>query len=87
MARLAREMQRRAPPDPLFPVAARIDSSFNTALDTVRTHAARRPNNRADIPTGATRGDILGNRGVYEKDSRLVDALMLPFFDRIKESS
>jgi hypothetical protein len=36
MARLARGMQRRAPPDPLFPVAARIVSSFNTALDTVR---------------------------------------------------
>ena len=40
MAQLAREIQRKAPPDPLFPAAARIDSSFNTALDTVSTHAA-----------------------------------------------
>ena len=44
MARISREMQRSAPPDPLFPVAARIKSSFNTALDTVRTHAARSAN-------------------------------------------
>ena len=38
MARIAREMQRRAPPDPL---TSRIESSFTTALDTVSTHAAR----------------------------------------------
>ena len=40
MTRLARGMQRRAPPDPLFPVEARIESSFNTALDTVSPHPA-----------------------------------------------
>ncbi|KAH9027352.1 hypothetical protein EDB84DRAFT_1500330 [Lactarius hengduanensis] len=36
MAQLALEIQRKAPPDPLFPAAARIPSSFTSALDTVR---------------------------------------------------
>ncbi|KAI9443965.1 hypothetical protein H4582DRAFT_1049491 [Lactarius indigo] len=36
MAQLALEIQRMAPPDPLFPAAARIPSSFTSALDTVR---------------------------------------------------
>ncbi|KAH9059728.1 hypothetical protein EDB87DRAFT_1831890 [Lactarius vividus] len=36
MAELALEIQRKAPPDPLFPAAARIPSSFTSALDTVR---------------------------------------------------
>jgi hypothetical protein len=42
--------------------------------------------NTADITLGATRGDILGNCGVTEKDTRLIDALML-FFNRIRELS
>jgi hypothetical protein len=86
MARLARGMQRRAPPDPLFPVAARIVSSFNTALDTVSTHACARKN-RAEIPLGATRGDILGNCRVAEKYARLIDALMFSFSNRIRDLS
>ncbi|KAN0136105.1 hypothetical protein V8E53_005965 [Lactarius tabidus] len=36
MAQIALESQRYAPPDPLFPAAARVPSSFCTALDTVR---------------------------------------------------
>ncbi|KAH9023069.1 hypothetical protein EDB83DRAFT_1992577 [Lactarius deliciosus] len=35
MVDIASEIQDRAPPDPLLPTAARISSSFNTALDTV----------------------------------------------------
>ncbi|KAH9030798.1 hypothetical protein EDB85DRAFT_1962012 [Lactarius pseudohatsudake] len=35
MVHIALEIQNRAPPDPLLPTAARIPSSFNTALDTV----------------------------------------------------
>ncbi|KAI9453856.1 hypothetical protein BJY52DRAFT_1189313 [Lactarius psammicola] len=34
MVHIALEIQNRAPPDPLLPAAARIPSSFNTALDT-----------------------------------------------------
>lgn len=41
MARIALEIQSNAPPDPLFPAAARVLSSFCTALDTVSTHAGR----------------------------------------------
>jgi hypothetical protein len=36
MAQRALEIQNEAPHDPLFPAAARIPSSFSTALDTVR---------------------------------------------------
>ncbi|KAI9452888.1 hypothetical protein BJY52DRAFT_1124024 [Lactarius psammicola] len=36
MQQLALEIQNEAPHDPLFPAAARIPSSFTTALDTVR---------------------------------------------------
>ncbi|KAH8986573.1 hypothetical protein EDB86DRAFT_2954862 [Lactarius hatsudake] len=35
MVDIASEIQDRAPPDPLLPTAARISSSFTTALDTV----------------------------------------------------
>ncbi|KAI9443938.1 hypothetical protein H4582DRAFT_1807523, partial [Lactarius indigo] len=35
MAQLALRIQTKAPPDPLFPAAARIPSSFSSALDTV----------------------------------------------------
>jgi len=35
MVNLALEAQNRAPPDPLLPAAARIPSSYNTALETV----------------------------------------------------
>lgn len=41
MAQIALELQRYAPPDPLLPAAARVPSSFCTALDTVSTHEAR----------------------------------------------
>jgi hypothetical protein len=41
MAQIALESQRYAPPDPLFPAAARVPSSFCTALDTVSTHDTR----------------------------------------------
>ena len=37
MAQRALEIQDEAPYDPSFPAAARIPSSFTTALDTVRT--------------------------------------------------
>jgi len=36
MARIALDSQSHAPPDPLFPAAARVPSSFCTVLDTVR---------------------------------------------------
>ncbi|KAI9443933.1 hypothetical protein H4582DRAFT_2125919, partial [Lactarius indigo] len=36
MAQLALKIQNEAPHDPMFPVTARIPSSFTTALDTVR---------------------------------------------------
>ena len=39
MAQRALEIQDEAPHDPSFPAAARIPSSFTTALDTVRTLA------------------------------------------------
>ena len=41
MARIALEIQRNAPPDPLIPAAARVLSSFCTALDTVSALAWR----------------------------------------------
>jgi len=44
MARLALKIQRKAPPDPLFPVTASIPSSFTSALDTVSTYYAARAN-------------------------------------------
>jgi hypothetical protein len=41
MVHIALEIQNKAPPDPLLRAAARIPSSFNTALDTVSTDASR----------------------------------------------
>ena len=41
MAQIALDVQRNAPPDPLFPAAARVPSSFCTALDTVSTLTRR----------------------------------------------
>lgn len=35
MAQIAREVQNNAPQDPLLPPAARIESSYAEALDTV----------------------------------------------------
>lgn len=84
MTQIALEAQRYAPPDPLLPAAARVPSAFCTALDTVSTHEARwHKQTRLTITKGATRGDILGDRGVAEKDEGLIDALMQLFFNHI----
>ena len=49
MAQRALEIQDEAPHDPLFPAAARIPSTFTTALDTVCTLAPHTRTNKANI--------------------------------------
>jgi hypothetical protein len=74
MVNISIQTENRAPPDPLLLIAARIPSSYNEALETVSadaSHAAK----YGSLLKGASRRDILGDRGVVEKAMRLIDTL------------
>ncbi|KAH9027877.1 hypothetical protein EDB85DRAFT_1892774 [Lactarius pseudohatsudake] len=62
MTQLALEIQRKAPPDPLFPVAARIPSSFTSALDT----RAQAPWARSGVRSGSCQAVVLGVRDLLD---------------------
>lgn len=82
MVNIALEIQKRAPPDPLLPAAARILSSYHTALDTVSADAFHEGKSGL-LLEGASRGNILGDRGVVEKATRLIDALAYTYLAMI----
>jgi hypothetical protein len=82
MVNIALETQNRAPPDALLPAAARIPSSYNTALETVSADASH-ADKSGSLLEGASRGNILGDRGVIEKATRLIDTLAYTYLAMI----
>ena len=76
MVQIAKEVQDRAPRDPLLPTDAIVESSYSIALDSV----SQTPFSLAFImvttmPKGTARGDFSGHCGVAEEDTRWSNSL------------
>lgn len=68
LAQIALEVQNSAPNDPLLPAAAKVDSSYAEALDTVCCNCLRiSPLAQVTKFKGSTRGDFPWNCRVIEK--------------------